>query len=164
MKFIVLFLTVSSLISCSSSTVKHIELSKVAQQYFVIYDQRSNFELFMSFYADHAQLTDMVYGNQLNNKTEIADFLNWQRGNFQTKNQGDILTITNQIVSNNTVITEGYFHTFSYDNQNLGPWYFIISQEFDDNNKIIKQIDWINYTPRKNYLGGANINQQLGKQ
>ena len=53
------------------------------------------------------------------------------------------------------------FHEFSYDGSKLGPWLFVIIQEFNSDNKIIKQTDWINYTPRDNFLGGKNMNDSL---
>ena len=59
------------------------------------------------------------------------------------------------------MVSQGYFHQFSFNGQILGPWLFVITQDFDKNNKIIKQTDWINYTPRKKFLGGINMNKHL---
>ena len=95
----------------------------------------------------------------MNGKAEIRNFLDWDRGEFKALNGPKILTVTRQTVGNNNVITEGFFHSFSYDGQNLGPWLFVITLEFDSENKIIQQTDWINYTPRANFLGGKNMNE-----
>ncbi|WDE14296.1 hypothetical protein [Thalassomonas haliotis] len=69
--------------------------------------------------------------------------------------------MTEQITENNTVFTRGYFHSFNYNGKAMGPWLSIIVLQFDGDKKIIKQSDWINYTPRKEFLGGPNMNQQL---
>ena len=72
-----------------------------------------------------------------------------------------VLTISKQVIDGRNVITEGYFNQFKYNGQVLGPWLFVIVHQFNDKNKIIKQTDWINYTPRKQFLGGKNMNQGL---
>lgn len=161
MRIFLTFVTVLLVTSCAA--IKHDKqpLSEVAKDYFNVYDSRQDFDLLMSFYHEDAQLFDIVYGNELNNKTEIRDFFAWGKGTFQSLEGSGILTVNKQLVQKNVVVTEGYFHQFEYNGQRLGPWLFIIVQEFNQQNKIIKQTDWINYTPRKDFLGGANINQQL---
>lgn len=139
-------------------------LAQVAQDYFNVYSQRNDFERFISFYANNAKFEDIIYGNSFDNKTEIKGFLAWDKGEFKLLSGQKALTVTTQVISENTVVTEGYFHEFTYDGQKLGPWLFVIIQEFDDNNKIIKQVDWINYTPRNNFLGGKNMNDKLTLQ
>ncbi|WP_342777398.1 nuclear transport factor 2 family protein [Litorilituus lipolyticus] len=129
--------------------------------YFKIYQQRSDFKSFMSFYHEQAQFEDIVYGNHLKHKTDIKAFLNWQRGEFSLLNSDRLFTINHQTIDEQTVTTQGYFHQFSYDGQVLGPWLFVMVHEFDSQHKIIKQTDWINYTPRENYLGGVNMNKVL---
>ena len=129
----------------------------------MFYSQRSDFNALMSFYDDDVQFDDIIYGNSFKNKAELRDFLNWNKGEFQALSGERILTITSQTIGNNTAVTEGYFHKFSYNGHTLGPWLFVIIHEFDNDNKIIKQTDWINYTPRKNFLGGRNINKKLTK-
>jgi hypothetical protein len=56
------------------------------------------------------------------------------------------------------VVAQGYFKPFSYDGKSFGPWRFVIILEFNDDGKIVREIDWINYTPRENFLGGKDIN------
>jgi ketosteroid isomerase-like protein len=146
-----------------SSTNQNNNLTQVVEDYYNVYSHRSDFERLMAFYADNAQFEDIIYGNNFKDKTEIKNFLDWNKGEFRRLSGESILTVTKQVVKQNTAITEGYFHKFSYDGQELGPWLFVIVQEFDSNHKIIKQTDWINYTPRDNFLGGKNMNEQLIK-
>lgn len=115
----------------------------------------------MSFYSEKAQLNDIIYGHYAKNKLEIANFLNWDRGQFMLERGNNILTVTGQVTEQHTVITRGYFHPFNYNGKAMGPWLFVIILQFDADNKIIKQTDWINYTPRKDFLGGPDMNQQL---
>jgi hypothetical protein len=115
----------------------------------------------MSFYATGAQLDDIIYGNEIKGRVEIQKFLAWNNDDFKVLSGSNILTITKQTVGKNNAITEGVFHKFSYGGKKLGPWLFVIIQEFDSSNKIIKQTDWINYTPRENFMGGKNMNKQL---
>lgn len=115
----------------------------------------------MSFYADNAVLHDIVYGNNLKNKAEIERFFAWDKGEFSVIDNNLVLSITRQNIDNNRVITEGVFHQFSYNNETFGPWMFIMIHEFDQNNKIIQQTDWINYTPKEKFIGGINMNTTL---
>ena len=160
MRIILSFLIIFCLNGCVS-TGQNNKLAQVVKGYFETYSQRDDFKKFMNYYADNAQFKDIIYGNSLNGKAEIRNFLDWDRGEFKALNGPKILTVTRQTVGNNNVITEGFFHSFSYDGQNLGPWLFVITLEFDSENKIIQQTDWINYTPRANFLGGKNMNAAL---
>ena len=161
---IILSLLIALLLSGCISTNKSNKLPQVVNDYFDIYSKRDDFSKFMTYYADNAQLKDIIYGNSFNNKVEIRNFLDWNKGEFKILNGIRALTVTKHTFGENIAITEGFFHAFSYDGQKLGPWLFVITQEFDSNNKIIQQIDWINYTPRDNFLGGKNMNDELVKK
>lgn len=164
MRSILTILIVFILSGCASTSNNHNALSEVVNDYFSVYSQRNDFERFMSFYDNNAQFEDIIYGNSLKNKKEIKSFLAWDRGEFKILSGERILTITKQVFGSETVVTQGFFHEFSYDGQLLGPWLFIIVQEFNSQNKIIKQTDWINYTPRKDFLNGKNMNNELIKK
>jgi len=136
-------------------------LEQVVTEYFNVYQQRSDFEKFLSFYHQDAVLEDVVYGNLVKSKKAIKAFLNWQDPNFALIDKDNALVIQKQVMQGNTVITEGYFTEFNYYGKKLGPWRFIILLEFNDEHKIIRHVDWINYTPREQYLGGKNMNKLL---
>ncbi|WP_235839725.1 nuclear transport factor 2-like protein [Cognaticolwellia mytili] len=146
---------------CASVTQNHNELLQIVGDYFNVYSQRDDFKRFMSFYADNAQFEDIIYGASFETKQEIKEFLDWERGEFSVPSDERILTITTQVLEGNTAITQGFFHEFNYDGKKLGPWLFVIIQEFNPQNKIIKQTDWINYTPKEDFLGGENMNNVL---
>ena len=161
---IILNLLIVLLLNGCVSTSKDNKLTQVVSDYFDTYSKREDFNKFMTYYADNAQFEDIIYGNSFNSKVEISNFLEWNKGEFKILNGNKALTVTRHTFGVNTAITEGFFHTFSYDGQKLGPWLFVITQEFDSNNKIIRQTDWINYTPRVDFLGGKNMNDELVKK
>ncbi len=160
MRIILSFFIIFTLTGCVS-TKQNNKLPQVVKEYFDTYSQRDDFKKFMTYYAENAQFKDIIYGNSLQGKDAIREFLNWDKGEFKTLKGTKVLTVTKHTYGKNTAITEGVFHTFSYYGQKLGPWLFVITLEFDSENKIIQQTDWINYTPRANFLGGKNMNEEL---
>lgn len=144
----------------TSTTEPKADLKVTAQEYFKTYALRSDFDKLMSFYDNNAQLQDIVYGKHLKNKHEIRTFFAWEQDDFKRLAGNTILTVTHQTFEKNTVVTQGVFHQFLYHGKTMGPWLFVIIQEFNQNAKIIKQVDWINYTPREDFLGGENMNNQ----
>ena len=133
----VLLILVSTFLlhACSVTDNKKHLLQNVVDEYYTVYSERTDFERFMAFYDDQAQLEVLAIK--------------------------PVLTISKHVIDGRNVITEGYFNQFKYNGQVLGPWLFVIVHQFNDKNKIIKQTDWINYTPRKQFLGGKNMNQGL---
>lgn len=161
MRINLIFLFIFLFSGCASTSSDHKNLSVIVDDYFNVYAKRSDFKRLMSFYDNNAQLEDIIYGNNLKNKSEIKDFLAWDKGEFKVHSGELALTVTKQVIEKNIVVTQGFFNKFSYDGHPLGPWLFVIIQEFNAENKIIKQIDWINYTPRENFLGGKNMNDKI---
>ena len=114
----------------------------------------------MSFYAENAIVDDLVYGHLATGKNEIRAFFNWPHGNFKVLGGKPALSISKQSIQGSTVTTRGLFNQFEYMGKVMGPWRFIIWHEFDKKGKIIYQEDWVNYTPKKNYVTGKNRNPQ----
>ncbi len=163
MRTLLIGIGVLALLGCSSLNDSSKVTSLTMQSYFETYRQRSDFNGFMDFYADDVVVQDIVYGNELAGKSEVKAFFDWNRGQFELLDGKDILTITRQTLEAQTVVTEGYFHRFRFNDQTLGPWRFVMIHELDDDSKIIKQVDWINYTPRENFLGGLDMNKGLSE-
>ena len=163
MRTLLIGIGVLALLGCSSLNDSSKVTSLTMQSYFETYRQRSDFNGFMDFYADDVVVQDIVYGNELAGKSEVKAFFDWNRGQFELLDGKDILTITRQTLESQTVVTEGYFHRFRFNDQTLGPWRFVMIHELDDDSKIIKQVDWINYTPRENFLGGLDMNKGLSE-
>jgi hypothetical protein len=126
-------------------------------EYFDTYAHRKDFDKFMAFYTKQAILKDVVYGVELHGRKEIRNFFDWSRGEFKTVSPGPILRITSHVISSNIAISRGIFEEFDYNKERLGPWEFVIWQEFNDSGKIVRQDDWINYSPKKILIGTQDV-------
>ena len=135
-----------------------------ARQFFEVYQQRSDFEALMSFYAEDAQFEDLIYGHFAGNKSAIRSFLNWNDGKFSLAPGRLALKVDSLIEQDNLVVARGHFSEFSYNNQSFGPWRFVILLEFNDSGYIVRETDWINYTPRNKFLNGEDLNNRLPRQ
>jgi len=164
MRIVLMLLSVFLIAGCASTVKETRQLNIVVDDYFNTYDRRIDVDHLISFYDEQAILQDIIYGNDIKGRKQIKNFLAWDQGEFSTFSKDGVLTITNQVIENNTVITQGYFHAFTFNKQNLGPWLFIMVHEFNNEQKIVKQIDWINYTPRANFLGGKDMNLLIKKK
>ena len=131
------------------------------QNYFRTYNERQDFDSFMTFYSDSAVLEDVLLGFRANNKQEISEFYDWTKGSFYLLESDKTLIIESQTVKGNTAITTGYFSKFIFNQDTLGPWKFTIFQKFNNNHKIQYQADWINYTPRTFLEGSDNSNDLI---
>lgn len=160
MKAIILIILCMVLCNAQATKKNTYTLHEIGSDFFKLYAERKDFEYFMSFYAADAVLEDIVYGNYIVSQNEIKKFLNWKNKSYKNINK-NTLVVQKQVIMGNTMVTEGYFTEFSYDNKKMGPWRFIIWLEFDKTNKIIREVDWINYTPRDSFLGGEDMNKSL---
>lgn len=141
----------------STSAIQH-----SVSQYFDIYSNRADFDAFMSFYAEDAQLQDLVYGNHIRGKEALREFFRWDADPIRFEGSSS-LVISEQVIQGNQVVTRGHFVEFDYLQQKMGPWRFVIWQEFNERGKIIRQEDWINYTPKESFSGGQNLNNLILK-
>ena len=151
-KLVVSLIVTLCLTSCSAMTASGLlstSFEQRAKDYFTVYAARQDFDRFMAFYADNASVNDVVYGFTAQGKTNISAFFDWHRGQFSTALPGPILHVTRQVVAGDQVITEGQFHQFKYNGQTLGPWEFVIWQQYSAKGLILQQQDWINYSPKK---------------
>lgn len=114
----------------------------------------------MANYAEDAILQDLVYGHHAQGKCAIADFYNWNRGDVELLETAS-LKVDELRVDGRTAIARGRFLRFRYGEQTLGPWRFVIWLTFDENGKIVRQYDWINYRPDAYSQGGQDLNKTL---
>ena len=156
----------SGLLGCSSTQAPATMEPKVKQQshtetlardFFQVYAKRSNIEALMAFYADNAVIEDIVYGEKVEGKNAIRQFYDWGSEHVSLLTPESI-ELLNLLVQDRVAVGRGVFHPFRYYDQQLGPWRFIIWLEFDENGKIIKQVDWINYRPKEMFIGGDDLN------
>ncbi len=118
-------------------------LESIATRYFEHYATRSDFAGFMSYYAENAILEDLVYGDRKVGRDAIRRFFDW--GNSDFDGHSPNLKVESMVIQGQQAVARGYFNSFSFKGQKMGPWYFVIWLEFDAQNKIKHQIDFINY-------------------
>lgn len=131
------------ILSCSSN-IKKTKIDKIAKEYYVLYQERTDFEKFMSFYDENVILEDIISGERIIGKDSLMNFFNWNHSGFE-KIESNSLVILDQIIKGDKVITRGYFTEFKWQNSKIEAMNFITVLIFNDSNKIVKQIDWINY-------------------
>ena len=127
-------------------------------QFLALYQQRTDFEQFMSLYADNARLVDVTYGFEANGKEKIRAFFDWPNNTVTPVNGNSVLSTDAIIVKDNKAIIKGIFHRFEYRQKHRGPWRFITILHFNQNGKINYHEDWINYTPRSMMNGPYDFN------
>ncbi len=115
----------------------------------------------MELYAEDAEVVDMIYGNELVGKDAIAGFLAWDDAPVEVVGGGPALVVERQVSDGSSVAAEGYFRRFEFNGEELGPWRFTIWLTFNAEGRIVREVDWINYTPREKYLGGQDLNSKL---
>ena len=156
-KIFYIFLVLSSFQAVAQTP----KIDLIATQYFADYAKRDNFEEFLNYYDDNVVLEDIVYGNHIIGKPALKQFFNWQDPKFSSLPSTENLVLSKLVVEGKEVSAQGHFNRFTYDGSTLGPWRFTIHLTFNEQGKIIHQVDWINYTPRKNFLGGKDMNQLI---
>lgn len=137
------------------------DIQKQTKAYLQTYAFREDFEKFLSFYAENAVVEDVIRGEQVNGISAIKNFFNWDDGEFSMANSVTHLVTEKINISGNQAIVQGYFMPFEYAGVTLGPWRFITRLEFNEELKISKQTDWINYTPKVIFNDSPNANLKL---
>ena len=133
------------------------------EQFISIYQARVDFDAFLKLYADSAQLEDLVYGHHAVGKSGIAAFYNWHGGNFKVIDDLKTFKVEHLIIDEQqrqAVIT-GHFNEFIYHEQQMGPWRFVMTLQFNEKGLITHQQDWINYTPKADFMMGKNLNKTI---
>ncbi|TMN93911.1 hypothetical protein CWB72_00060 [Pseudoalteromonas phenolica] len=153
------------LVGCKSPLEQNnaLTIKPQVEQFISIYQARVDFDAFLKLYADSAQLEDLVYGHHAQGKSEIAAFYNWNDGNFKVIDDLKTFKVEHLIIDEQqrqAVIT-GHFNEFIYHEQQMGPWRFVMTLQFNEKGLITHQQDWINYTPKADFMMGKNLNKTI---
>ena len=151
------------LLLCSCQQKENLLIQEKTKEYYRTYQERSDFQKFLSFYDDHVVMEDIILGERKNGKKEFADFFDWSNPDF-SKTDSLALIITNQLFQENQVLTQGYFTPFKWGEQHFEAMHFTTILTFNAKGKIIKQVDWINYPSTLiNYEKRKNSNEWIPK-
>jgi len=122
---------------------------KAAEAFFDTYAQRRNWAKLLYFYREDMVFEDIALQIQIQGKENFKSFYNWEDPNFQKLSEDQAhLVLHDLIVQGNKAVARGYFNPFMWNGE-LQEWKwgseFTIWLFFDDNQKIRKQIDFIEY-------------------
>lgn len=114
----------------------------------------------MAFYDEAIVLEDIINGDSIVGIQQLGAFFNWNRPGLARTNPA--LIIEDQIIDGNKVVTKGYFTPFKWQGQLFEAMYFVTFLYFNEEGKIYKQVDWINY-PKilVDYANRKNANQWI---
>ncbi|WP_111980405.1 nuclear transport factor 2 family protein [Algibacillus agarilyticus] len=137
------------------------QIEMMIKEYLTQYALREDFDRFMNFYASDAVLEDIVSGDVKKGKAEIRAFLNWPDEKYEQSPSLSTLVTETIIVHNKQAAVKGYFMPFTYDEVVLGPWHFTMWFTVNDEYKITRHVDFINYTPKALFLSSPNSNEKI---
>lgn len=158
--FLLLGIFMIQLFACTQKG-KSLDVKSIAEQYYKVYQKKTDFERFMHFYADQVVLEDVVNGDKIFGKKALSNFFNWNHPAL-SQNDSAALIVESQVVEGNRVATKGYFTSFQWQKDTIEAMYFMTLLEFNDTGKITKQIDWINYPSNLvDYNNRKNANEWI---
>lgn len=142
----------------SSADKNKVNTKEVISQYMTAYALHEDFDYFMSFYAENAQVEDVIRGKKVKGKKQIRELFNWQDPKLSLGNSVSAVVVESIQVFENTAVVNGFFMPFVYDGLKFGPWKMTMQLTLNENGKIIQQTDWINYTPKVLFTNDPDSN------
>lgn len=127
------------------------ELKKTAEAFFQCFAERKDWDAFCAFYRTDMRFEDVSLQLQLDSLWQFKRFYNWpDTVNVFEKLSDDQahLELSSLVVDDSTAVGRGHFNPFRYNGELIkADWgmEFTIWLYFDDDLKIKKQIDWIEY-------------------
>jgi len=145
--------------ACSIDKDRTIE--RIVDDYYKTYNKRQDIDKFIGFYDNGILLEDIINGDRIEGKSDLRNFLNWENPNFKIL-ESNSLRITEKIIKKNKAVVKGYFTKFQWGDNEFESMHFTTVLTFNDSDKIIKQVDWINYpTELINYDKKKNSNEWI---
>ncbi|MEM6699523.1 MAG: hypothetical protein AAF599_14065 [Bacteroidota bacterium] len=129
------------------------EVRNKALAFFETFAERTDWDKFCSFYRDDLHFKDIMLQLDLDSLWKFKRFYQWEEEGDSFKKlspEQDHLTLQLLVVEGNTAAAKGHFNPFHYDGILVNTAWgmeFTIWLSFDENLKIIEQIDWIEYDP-----------------
>ena len=150
-KVVFLLLQLIFLISCQKEVSTEQPIKDLATTFFEHYAERSDWQGFLDLYSDSVYFQDVIFRMELNGKTAFKTFYNWPDSNFMKHPEyPETLVLEDLAVNDSSAVGRGYFTPFYYggmlydDAKNMR---FTMWLYFDQQGKIIRHIDFIEYPP-----------------
>ncbi|MDH3648247.1 MAG: hypothetical protein OEQ53_01105 [Saprospiraceae bacterium] len=155
--FLSLFLLITAL-SCKESlnkenSTRQQQVEQKALEFFATFADRSDWDQFCSFYRTDLEFDDIILQLHLDSLWKFKRFYRWdEEGDRFEKLSPDQehLTVHSLVVNDSIAVGKGHVNPFYYDGVLLDiDWgmEFTIWLHFDQDLKIMKQIDWFEYDP-----------------
>jgi len=124
-----------------------------AVEYFETFSERSDWDKFCSFYREDLHFKDIALQLDLDSLWKFKRFYKWDEEGDRFKKmypEQKHLNLQSLVVEGNTVAARGHLNPFYYGGTLVNSEWgmeFTIWLRFDENLKIIEQIDWMEYDP-----------------
>jgi len=144
--------------SCQQTKIAHAgqfeqAVRNKATEYFETFAERSDWDKFCSFYREDVHFKDITLQLDLDSLWKFKRFYKWDEEGDRFKKMSpeqEHLNLQSLVVEGNTVAGRGHLNPFYYDGVLVDSEWgmeFTILLRFDENLKIIEQIDWMEYDP-----------------
>lgn len=121
----------------------------IATAFFDTYAERSDWEQLLSFYRQDMVFEDVMLQLHLDSLWQFERFYNWPDTNFRKLSPEQLhMEVEHLLVNDRVAIASGHFNPFYWHGQLIDlDWgmQFQMTLYFDENLKISKQVDWIEY-------------------
>lgn len=124
-----------------------------AQAYFDTFSERSDWDKFCSFYQEDLHFKDIMLQLELDSLWKFKRFYKWDEEGDRFKKlspEQQHLNLQSLVVEGNTAVGKGHLNPFYYDGFLIDSEWgmeFTIWLRFDEDLKIVEQIDWMEYDP-----------------
>ncbi|MEM1257334.1 MAG: hypothetical protein AAGH81_02310 [Bacteroidota bacterium] len=124
-----------------------------ALEFFETFAERSNWEKFCSFYSANVHFKDITLQLELDSLWKLKRFYKWDEEGDRFRKMAPEqkhLNLQSLVVEGNTATGKGHLNPFYYDGQLINTDWgmeFTIWLRFDEDLKIIEQVDWMEYDP-----------------
>jgi hypothetical protein len=124
-----------------------------ALEYFETFAERTDWDKFCSYYREDLHFKDITLQLELDSLWKFKRFYQWDEEGNRFKKlfpEQKHLNVQSLIVEGNTAAGKGYLNPFYYDGALVDTEWgmeFTIWLRFDENLKIVEQIDWMEYDP-----------------
>lgn len=137
------------------------EVKLKLSDYLMTYALHQEFDKLLGYYAQDAQLINVIKGDKAKGIKQIKNYFNWEDKKLTYQRSESAFVVENIWIDGLNATVVGYLMPFEYDGVDLGPWKTVMLFEFDQELKIIKQTDYINYTPKAMFNNSPNSNLDI---
>ncbi|PWJ42546.1 nuclear transport factor 2 family protein [Sediminitomix flava] len=133
-------------------------IENTVRDYIKTYQERKNYKKFLSFYSDEIVFEDILNGNRAIGKDNFKLNFDWENPHLVLLTSKPY-EVEDLIIQNNQATITGYFNPFKWHDQNIEAMYFTTILTFDEDQKIVKHVNWVNYPPSLlNLISKGNAN------